>query len=219
MVLRHLNQSLGCRIKFRQFYRTNISISQLAEIVIGEQSQRACHAPDDLRLCVVLPRDIAYSVRTPQPGSQEHVLLTGCTGFLGSHLLAEMIHNGTAKISCIIRAKNYQTANGRVKAAMRSWGLEWEKISSHVDVFFGDVCKPFLGLRASTYARLAAKVDTVYHSAATVSFIAPFTELEKVNVTGTIEVLRFASTLTQKRVTYISTLSAFSDADKETNRG
>ena len=43
-------------------------------------------------------------------------------------------------------------------------------------------------------------------------FIASLTELEKANVTGTVEVLRFASTITQKRLLYISILSVFCGA-------
>ncbi len=64
-------------------------------------------------------------------------------------------------------------------------------------------------LSTNEYLYLAKTVDTIYHSAAAVSFIASYAELEEANVTGTIEILRFASTLTQKRLTYISTLSVF----------
>ena len=129
--------------------------------------------------------------------------------FLGSRLLAEMLSTGSNKVSCIVRAPDEKAAWNCIKAALQSWGLWEDNFVSRFDAFCGDVCKPFLGLSANEYLYLARKIDAVYHSAAAVSFIAPFGELEKANVTGTIEILRFASTFTQKRLTYISTLSVF----------
>ena len=76
-------------------------------------------------------------------------------------------------------------------------------------LYCGDISKPFLGLSSNDYIVLASQVDQIYHSTATVSFIAPYADLEEPNVIGTIEMLRFASTLTQKRITYISTLAVF----------
>ena len=209
LVLRRLNGSIGCKIQFGQFYRRDISIRHLADLILGEQQQQASPPPDDLLKRTILPRDIVYNVRAPRSCRQEYVFLTGSTGFLGSHLLAEMLSTGSTRVSCIVRAPDNSTAWNRIKAALQTWDLWEDSFGSRFDAFCGDVCKPFLGLSTNEYQYLARQVDTIYHSAAAVSFIAPFAELEEANITGTIEILRFASTLTQKRLTYISTLAVF----------
>ena len=209
MVLHHLNRSVGSKVQLGQFYRRDSSIRQLADLILGDQKQQTIPSADELRKRTILPQDIAYSVRAPTSDRQEHVLLTGSTGFLGSHLLAEMLSTDCTRVSCIVRAPNNDAALNRVKAALQAWGLWDDHFGSCIDTFCGDLGKPFLGLSANDYLHLAQQVDTIYHSAAAVSFIAPFTELEEANVTGTVEILRFASTLTQKRLTYISTLSVF----------
>lgn len=209
LVLRHLNESIGCKIRLGQFYRKDISVRGLADLVLGEQQQQVISLPDDLQERIVLPHDILYTVHPPTSHRREHVLLTRATGFLGSHLLAEMLRTGNTRVNCIVRSPDKTTAWDRVKAALQTWGLWEDSFSSYFVVFCGDVSKPFLGLTADEYVFLARQVDTIYHSAAAVNFIAPFAELEEANVTGIIEILRFSSTLTQKRLTYISTLSVF----------
>lgn len=219
LVLRHLNESVGCRIQLAQFFRTDISIRHLAELTLGKQQQQAIPPAEDLLKRTILPRDIVYNVSPPKSNRENHVLLTGSTGFLGSHLLAEILGTRSTRVSCIVRAPDNDTAFNRVKAALQAWDLWKGSFRSRFDAFAGDVCKPFLGLSTNKYIYLARRIDTIYHSAAAVSFIAPFAELEKANVTGTIEILRFASTLTQKRLTYISTLSVFFGAGKKLHYG
>ena len=209
LILRHLNRSFGCKIQLGQFYRRDISIRHLADLISGEQRQQASLLPDGLLARAALPRDIVYNIRVPKPCGQEHIFLTGSTGFLGSHLLAEILNTGSTRVSCIVRAPDNNTAWNRVRTTLQTWDLWEDSFGSRLDAFCGDVCKPFLGLSTNEYLYLAKTVDTIYHSAAAVSFIASYAELEEANVTGTIEILRFAGTLNQKRLTYISTLSVF----------
>ena len=105
-----------------------------------------------------------------------------------------------------VRAPDMKAAVNRVKAALESWGLWDDCYEARFNVFCGDVGKSFLGLDINEYLDLARRVDTIYHSAAAVSFIAPFAELEEANITGTVEILRFSKTLPPKRLTYVSTL-------------
>ena len=174
---------------------------------------------EHLLQCSILPYDIAYNVRPLRSRRQKHVLLTGCTGFLGSHLLAEILSTSFSKVSCLVRAPDTNAAVCRVKAALQTWGLRLDSYETCFSVFCGDVSKPFLGLSTNEYMDLARQVDTIYHSAAAVNFIAPLAELTEANITGTVEILRFASTLTPKRLTYVSTLSVFFHANSHIRCG
>lgn len=174
---------------------------------------------EHLLQCSILPYDIAYNVRPPRSRRQKHVLLTGCTGFLGSHLLAEILSTSFSKVNCVVRAPDKNAAVNRVKAALQTWDLWEDSYETCFNVFCGDVSKPFLGLSTNEYMDLARQVDTIYHSAAAFSFIAPLAELKEVNITGTVEILRFASTLTPKRLTYVSTLSVFFHANSHIRCG
>lgn len=111
-----------------------------------------------------------------------------------------------------MRAPSNDAAHERLASALQNLGIWNDDLRSHIQVRCGDVSRPFLGLLVDEYLNLARSVDTVYHSAAAVSFIAPYSELEATNVNGTAEILRFASTLTQKRLVYVSTLSVFFEA-------
>ena len=209
LVLRHLNQSLSCKIHLGQFYRRKMSMKDLAELVLRLNDHQACTTPRELQKRGVLPYDICSSIRPSKSYRQDHLLLTGATGFLGCHILAEMLKTESGKVSCIVRAPDNKAAWVRVKGALETWGLWNDSFVAGFDAYSGDISKPFLGLSSNDYIHLAGQVDHIYHSAATVSFIAPYADLEEANVNGTIEILRFASTLTQKSITYISTLAVF----------
>ena len=219
MVLRRLNKSLGCSIVLGQFFRKDCSIRHIANLVSGDHQQPSNPSTEDLLRYSILPHHIAYNVRPPRGSRQKHILLTGCTGFLGSHLLAEILNTNCCKVSCIVRAPDRNAAMSQVKAALQNWGLWKWNYEVCIDAFCGDVSKPFLGLGSNEYLDLARRVDTTYHSAAAVNFIAPFAELHEANVAGTIEILRFSSTITPKRLTYVSTLSVFFNANSQIRCG
>ncbi|KAL8881620.1 MAG: hypothetical protein Q9198_001205 [Flavoplaca austrocitrina] len=220
LVLRRLNTSLHSTVQLGQIYRNNISIRQLAKLVSGVQKEEAWPPLAVLQANAVLPQDIAYSARPSKPRMNRHMLLTGATGFLGCHLLAEILSTSSRMIvTCVVRAPNTDAANERLESALQKWGILNDDFRSRIQVRCGDVSKPFLGLLVDEYLILARSVDTVYHSAAAVSFIAPYSELEEANVNGTVEILRFASTLTQKRLVYVSTLSVFFEASNNISCG
>ena len=219
VVLRHLNKSFGSNIGFGQFYRKRVSIRYLADLIQGLDSASAYAQHPDLLKLARLPYQIANSVESCSVHNQHHVLLTGATGFLGSHILVQLLNARTSVISCIVRAPDDATAYDRIKSALTSWGLWQDSFGTRYHAFCGDVSEPFLGLKTDDYLRLARDVDTVYHSAAAVNFIAPYGDLKKANVVSTVEVLRFASTFTKKRLTYISTLSVFFGAGNKISRG
>jgi thioester reductase-like protein len=111
------------------------------------------------------------------------ILLTGATGFLGSHILREL--NGrNATVICLVR--DYLKLN-----RILEYYFPEEKSSIHYVAVEGDVEKPKLGLSDEMYAQLVERVDMVIHTAAKVSHAGHYEDFERINVIGTQNVIEF----------------------------
>ncbi|UJR28959.1 hypothetical protein I4U23_010176 [Adineta vaga] len=76
----------------------------------------------------------------------------------------------------------------------------------------GDLSKPRFGLDNELYEALANEVDIIYHCAAAVNFILPYSKLYDSNVRGTYEIIHLATyKSTCIPVHYISTISVLSN--------
>src|SRR5699024_6486008 len=88
-----------------------------------------------------------------------NVLITGVTGFLGIHLLKDLLFSDkTKKIYCIIRNKINQNGKQRLDSMIKYYFNNDEKILELVDkkivILNGDVTKDFLGLGPFLYKEL-----------------------------------------------------------------
>ena len=131
--------------------------------------------------------------RRPQPNWRRplEVLLTGSTGFLGAHLLHELLANTTARVWCLVRARDAAHALQRITDAAASYELG-DLPSDRVVPLPGDLASPHLGLSPGEFRELARSTDVIYHAGAVVNFIYPYEQLRAANVAGTREVIRLA---------------------------
>jgi thioester reductase-like protein len=134
------------------------------------------------------------------------LFLTGATGFLGSFLLYELLHQTRADIYCLVRASSLEEARVRIINQMKLYQLWQEDLNDRIIPIVGDLSKPLLGLEPRQFSRLAEKIDVIYHCGASVNMVYPYSALESMNVLGTQEVLRLASQNKIKPVHFISTV-------------
>jgi thioester reductase-like protein len=121
------------------------------------------------------------------------VLLTGTTGFVGMELLARYLERSDRQIVALIRAGNADGAQARMNAVLENlFGETWPEVAGRVHVVAADMTAPGLGLEASDRDRLAERVTTIVHCAASVSFTLPLEEAREINVAGTRRMLEFA---------------------------
>ncbi|HEY3729426.1 MAG TPA: SDR family oxidoreductase [Solirubrobacteraceae bacterium] len=126
------------------------------------------------------------------PASGE-VLLTGATGFVGMELLARYLERGERKIVALVRARDDEAASERLDAVLGNlFGPRAARHRPRVRAYAGDVTEPGLGLDPGLSERLACRVSTIVHSAASVSFTLPLAEARSINVEGTRRLLEFA---------------------------
>ncbi len=160
------------------------------------------------------------------------VLLTGVTGFLGTQLLYELLTTQPeiSTIYCLIRpAKNRSNTTpldvikARFAYAKMEWLEKYDQIVKPVRLYehhirskrsnisfkvLGDISQEKLGLADEAYKELSTSVDQIYHSAAQVNSVLPYSVLKIANVIGTKHVIDLAWTDKVKSLVHVSTTSA-----------
>lgn len=121
------------------------------------------------------------------------VLLTGATGFLGSYLLRDLLACTDARIHCLVRAGSKEEARRRLRAAAERYRLAHDLDIERVVPVPGDVSRPRLGLDEAAYADLVERVGAVYHAAAHINFVAPYSSVKATNVDGMAAVLELCA--------------------------
>jgi amino acid adenylation domain-containing protein/thioester reductase-like protein len=137
-----------------------------------------------------------------------HILLTGSTGYLGSHLVYELLKNRGARLYLLVRGKSPQEAADRLKKRILFYfGVDFYEETSHrLHVVSGDITEQGLGLDRKQYGELSEKVDAVFHAAANVKHFGFYRDFYKTNVEGTERLLEFALSAKEKDFHFISTM-------------
>ena len=116
-----------------------------------------------------------------------NVLLTGATGFLGIHVLKELIdRDDVPVIWCLVRGENDEKAERRLK------GLLFYYFSKNYSELFGSRLRIVNGdVTQDINSQLSTKIDTVFNCAAVVKHFSKGTEIEDVNVGGAVNCVKF----------------------------
>ena len=139
----------------------------------------------------------------------DKVLLIGATGFLGIHILEQLILENTNKIYCIVREKSFVDSTTRLKNYLEFYfGKKYNNlIGTKIIVIDGDITDKLLGQKnEKNYYNLAENIDCVINSAAIVKHYGNFKTFKDTNILGTENVAEFCR-MFNKKLYYISTLS------------
>ncbi|MEU6153437.1 amino acid adenylation domain-containing protein [Actinosynnema sp. NPDC047251] len=147
------------------------------------------------------------------PARPRHTLLTGATGFIGSHLLRELLDRTDTTVHCLVRAEDDTRARQRVIGSLRAYGLDADGFdSSRIVAVCGNLAVDHFDLDRDQYARLVRDIDAIYHNGAWVNFLYPYSALREINVEGTRRIIELAAAGRSTPVHYISTQAVFSAA-------
>ncbi|MBN0043767.1 thioester reductase domain-containing protein [Streptomyces actuosus] len=148
----------------------------------------------------------------PEPVPPRRILLTGATGFLGSHLLLDLLRHSDAHVYCLVRAADEDAALARLGEALRSYRLPWSsEVRRRITVLPGDLRHPRLGLSEETWHTLAREVDSVVGVAAAVDFLRGYRSLRASNVLGALTLAELAATGRPKPLHHISSVAVFNE--------
>ncbi|MBE6811718.1 MAG: iron-containing alcohol dehydrogenase [Ruminococcaceae bacterium] len=116
-------------------------------------------------------------------GEYKNILLTGATGFLGIHILKELLAKNV-DVYCLVRSET--RFHEQIKYYFNSLPLD------RVHIVIGNIEKENLGINEVQYNELCRTIDAVFHVAANVHHAGDYTDLKKTNVDGTVHCIDFA---------------------------
>ncbi|KAF5229856.1 hypothetical protein FANTH_14063 [Fusarium anthophilum] len=139
----------------------------------GHTASVEADLPVVLRTDSVLPDDIKGAHSPPRSlRNADTILLTGATGYFGE----DFVSAGLARIreNCI------------------NLGIWEDYLLERIEILPATLNKERLGLYATLFDSLAARVQIIFHAAAAVNLIYPYAALRMPNVVGTREIIRLA---------------------------
>lgn len=162
-----------------------------------------------------LAREVQLDAAIVPPGRFEHsrdprnIFVTGGTGFLGAFVIADLLRFTTANVYCLVRAGDATAGKQRLVDNMAHYGVVHHDLASRVFAVPGDIEHARFGLDDVAYEWLAGNVESIYHLAASVSFMPGYEQMKAINVAGLTHVLRLACDRRTKIVHYTSTYAVF----------
>ena len=138
------------------------------------------------------------------------VLLTGATGFLGPHLLANLLDSTSLPILVVARGATDDEAKSRIAKALKLVRpAAVPSVAERVKVWRADLSLPDVGLPRARLDELREIPLAIYHNAAVVDYVRNYASLRATNVLGTKAMLELALTGRTTHFHYISSTFIF----------
>lgn len=133
------------------------------------------------------------------------VLVTGATGFLGAHIVVELLATTNAEIACLVRAGDEQVARDRLFDALTWAGVDTRNENGRLKVLLGDLRDERLGLNKAAWTT-ATRCEHIVNVAADVRHIGDAESFRATNHVGTLRVLELAARGTATIVHHVSSI-------------
>ena len=136
------------------------------------------------------------------------VLLTGATGYLGIHILRELLSNYSGRILCPIRAENDEKALSRLKSLYFYYFEDFDQFDERVTAFTAEITEPDALERAAENSKLSTLNSklTIINCVANVKHFSAGNDIEMVNIESVRHLITFCLR-TGSRLIHISTNS------------
>ena len=225
-VITGIEKNLGIKAYVRDIYQ-HPTIRELAT-VLDRRKEEALLPEEDVEPYVELQRDVYLNPETvitgnydtKRLGEQQAVLLTGATGFVGIHLLQDLLKdNPSVTVYCLVRAHDGARAMEKIIQTFSRYRIAiTPEQKGRIIPVPGDFSRKNLGFDAETYDELSSTIDVIYHSGSSVNFIEPYSYMKSPNVEGLREIIHLAATKKTKCLVLLSTISVYSWGHVFTNK-
>ena len=141
------------------------------------------------------------------------IFVTGVTGYIGAHVVANLLEESGESLNLLVRAKNPQEARERLWHALQLH-MDFPRFRTHLEtrlqIFRGDLTDAKFGLEDDEYRRLARTTDSIIHCAASLNRKSEKSCLN-VNLRGTLQVIELAMSSRDdhglRRFSHVSTVA------------
>jgi len=179
----------GFSVVFKNIF-DNPSPEKLAEFIgahsqVEEKTDEECETVDE----GPLSWNVASNLDGITTHSPRRVLLTGATGYLGSHVLFELLRRNAKHIYCLVRSGKGQSSEERLKTVFMYYfaGMIDESVLKKVTVIDSDITDSGL-----IDCVKDLDFDTIINCAASVKHFAADDSIEKVNYGGVLNLIDVA---------------------------
>lgn len=200
----------GLHVSYGEVF-ANPTPRKLARLVTGESTDDNADASDPIAnfdytaINNLLQRNNLGFFRSGERQQLGNVLITGATGYLGIHILHELISCDAENIYCLVRGKTVEKAESRLRTLLYYYFSDSYKalFGSRLHVVLGDVTEDLCQVCGDT---IATNISTVFNCAAIVKHFSEGTEIEDVNIGGAQRCVDFCIK-TGAKLVHISTAS------------
>lgn len=158
---------------------------KLASLITGETVSKGSDMIEDYDYTAInnqLQKNTLDAFRKGERQTLGNVLLTGATGYLGIHILRELIDSDAPHIYCLVRGKTLEKAESRLRTLLYYYFSNSfkELFGKRLHVILGDVTNDLCSLVDDS----VVDICTVFNCAAIVKHFSEGTEIEDVNIGG-----------------------------------
>ncbi len=151
-----------------------------------------------------------------QKKTYSKILLTGATGYLGTHVLLELLRNTDVDVYLIIRGSNIETAIERLKKKLVFYHAEdiYSQFSKRIHILQGDLTQVCFGMQKAQYD-LLSEMDCIINTAAKVTHFSSYEEMYAQNVKSVKNIVDLSQAGGQIPIYHISSSQVCSGTLKE----
>ncbi len=147
----------------------------------------------------------------------KNILLIGCTGYLGMHILKQLLRDTESEIYVLVRGQSMGECEARLKEkAMYYLSKDiLEENRQRLHIVQGDLTQTFLGMSVTLYKELLEHIDCVINSAANVKHYGNYNDFYEINVRGVERILEFCMGERMIDLNHISTIGVIAGYENQ----
>jgi len=172
------------------------SIKKLAkkiDINTNDYNEQNCQIPDKFKH---YPDEILTKISSIDVSENilGNIFLTGSNGFIGIHILYELLHNTQNKIYCLVRGESNEYRIDKLKTAYEYYFNEdiSKFLNTRIFIIGGDISAKNLNLNSNNLNLFESTINTIINTAAIVKHYGDIKDFEKNNIQGTQNIVELA---------------------------